>query len=190
MAKHWGAFNRTHGGSIFWNKSRLLLTGDVFISFYLWQPGWRRIFINIALVPPPLPNISSRRSHSTERLPWLWSFPILHLILIFLVHFLWWHFSPQFGFLSQIFPLLYFGNSTFSPLCLSSLTWGSIFLAWVKTGWTSIIRRRKEGRGLRPLEAGIRLLQTLAARLSSNCPSHNLARHFFSNYPYLNLDSF
>ena len=33
----------------------------------------------------------------------------------------------------------------FSPLCLSSFSWGSIFLAWVNTGWTSIIRRRKEG---------------------------------------------
>lgn len=105
MAKHWGASNCTHGGSIFWNKSMLLLTGDVFISFYRWQLGWRRIFINIALVPPPPPNISSRRSHSTERLPWLWSFPILHLILIFLVHFLWWHFFPRFGLLSQNFPL-------------------------------------------------------------------------------------
>ena len=53
-----------------------------------------------------------------------------------------------------------------------------------------IDNKKEEGRGLRPLEAGIRLLQTSAARLSSNCPSHNLARLFFSNYPNLNLDSF
>ena len=164
MAKHSGASNCSHGRIIFWNKSSSLLTGDVFISFYRLQLKGRRIFINIALVPPP----TSADWHSRKWLPWLQSSQMSPCwwdqILIFLRNFLFLYFFYRVGFLRQLFLLRLFssvwtGHSSFESLLYSA--YQSLPLAWVGP---SIIKKEEE-----PPEAGIHLLQT-PARLSSNCP--------------------